>query len=159
LVITGTFDQHLSNADGFVEPGATLGGVGTIDAFLAVAGDMVPGTDTAYGMLTTQGVAFNLNGVYGTFAATLSDPSQRTDELNAHGSVDLTGAALRLVLAPGYSPAFNDQLDIIHSSVPITTTFGNASSSGSTIDVGARIFAVTYGTFDVYATFVGWLPN
>jgi hypothetical protein len=74
------------------------------------------------------------------------------DQLNATGTVNLTGATLNVSLLTAVP--LNSSLTIIQASTAVTGTFTNLPN-GATIVVGGESFQITYGTKSVVLTRVG----
>ena len=73
----------------------TIGGLGTINGNIAVAGTLQPGSSSAVGTLTVNGnLALNIAGAAGRWAAGLSTTTTAVDGVNVSGAFDITGATL-----------------------------------------------------------------
>ncbi|WP_020468704.1 right-handed parallel beta-helix repeat-containing protein [Zavarzinella formosa] len=86
-----------------------------------------------------------------TLKVNLTGTTPGTDyaQLAVTGTVDVTGAALNLSVAPAFTPPLNTTFDIIDNddTDAVTGTFATLAE-GSKIVVGTRSYAVSYGTTD-----------
>ncbi len=122
---------------------ATLGGMGTISAPVAVTGALIAGDTTAAstGSLTVGNLSFGSGGKLNVLLNGTS-PGTGYDQVTGTGAINLTGSTLDLSLGSGFTPAPGSSYDILvnQGGSAITGTF----SQGSSITVGGTTFSISY---------------
>ena len=140
LLVNGSTAQP-SNVT--VDPGAKLGGFGTVKGSVNVLGTLAPGAASAP---TTLNVSGNLNfnpsnlASPGTLALNLIGGSGADRIIDSGASVNLTGATLSLTTSGTINNG--DTFTILQTTGVITGMFNN----GSFITVGAQTFSIDYGS-------------
>jgi autotransporter-associated beta strand protein len=143
LVNGGTLLVNGSQPQSQVTVGSsgTLGGTGTV-GHITASGIVAPGTSC--GMLTSSNVAF---GASGSLSIELCSNASH-DQLNARGTVNLTGAALApLTVTGGFLPKEGDQFIIVNNdaSDAVTGTFDSLSEGAVTNDITGNFrFRISY---------------
>jgi autotransporter-associated beta strand protein len=129
----------------FVNPGATLGGTGTVAAtFLDSGATLAPGTPGSIGTLTVQG---NLTFCNCSIYAVKVSPTG-ADKTVVTGQAALGG----IVQATALAGSFRGQTYTILSATGglVGTTFDSLTFTGSSISPGARNPHLTYDANNVY---------
>jgi autotransporter-associated beta strand protein len=136
LLVNGSLTGPVS-----VGQNATLGGTGTVGN-TTVDGILSPGNGV--GVLTTGGTTIEATG---TFSVNLNGPAAGTgySQLVANAAVGLTGSALVVTLANGFTPGASDTFDILvnNSGADVTGTFNNLAE-GDTFTANGQKFQITY---------------
>jgi hypothetical protein len=152
LTIAGVFNTSLTGTvigTGQVFAfGSIFSGTGKVTGTLNVGqGTLSPGTPAsagsggAPGVLTSGNVA--LPGTDFQVVINGQDVGTGYSQLNADGSVDLTGSSLQTVLPTGFSPRPDKAFTIITSTGPIIGTF-NGLPNGSTVVLNGQTFFILY---------------
>jgi hypothetical protein len=127
-----------------VVSGGTLGGTGTVGRVFMDASSAVIAPGSSPGILTCSNFNSGSTGP-GTLQIELdgTTPGSGYDQLNVHGTVNLSGITLNASLNFPSSP--NDQFVIINNdgSDAVTGTF-NGLPQGATLTVGGEYFQVAY---------------
>ena len=133
----------LSAASGVtVANGATLKGNGGVSsATVQSGGTIAPGHSP--GCISANNMTIN-----GTYAAQIGGTNACTDydQLQVSGTVDISNSTLQLTLVDGFTPSVGQTFTIINNtgSNPVTGTFSNLASEGSTITINGNLFKVSY---------------
>lgn len=125
-----------------VDPGATLGGSGTVGT-IAANGIISPGNSP--GILTSSNVTFTATG---NFTVELTGPNPGVggyDQLNVRGTVSLATATLTVIPAFTTPVSVGQQFTIINNDLAdaITGTF-NGLANGSLFTAGGYTFRINY---------------
>jgi autotransporter-associated beta strand protein len=140
LVINGSQPQ----SPVIVDPGATLGGSGTVGTITANGNGIIsPGNSP--GILTSSNVTFTATG---NFTVELTGPNPGVggyDQLNVRGTVSLATATLTVIPAFTTPVSIGQQFIIINNDLSdaITGTF-NGMANGSLFSAGGYKFRINY---------------
>lgn len=143
LLVDGTIADVQDN-------GGTLGGNGSVGAITSVAGTISPGHSSPSVMTANGSVKLDSASSYvaildGTTPGNGTSGYTQLDVNASTGTIALGGAALKLTLGSGYTPAPSQQLTIVKNGTnsPIKGVFAGHPEGGA-VNVGNSLFRISY---------------
>ena len=146
LLVDNTAGSGGTIGDVAVNPQTTLGGTGTVASISTAGATVSPGdSSTSTGILTDTGPA--VLDARSTFVATINGGTVGTEysQLQAAGTINLTGATLSTTLSSTFTPTPDEQFTIIDNTgtSAITGTFAGLAE-GAILKVSGQEFSITY---------------
>ena len=145
----GTLEVDGSQAGSAITSGGIVTGTGTVGA-ISSDNTLSPGdSPTVTGILTADGDVTLDSGSYFDLALNGPDAGTGYDQLDATGTVSLTGCEISGTL--GFTPSAGETFTIIQSTSPIVGTFSQMQSGnlkpipqGGSVLVGNTMFTIDY---------------